>query len=907
MGIGAWGVEPWGVEALRLENWPLLREGFCRLFSSADPSGGNDDRGHFLRMEGPDAVLAEAQGPGCIVRIWSANPSGRLLIFLDDLQQPKVDCDFPALFQGRHPPFLPPFVGHLSGGWVCMVPLPFQERCKVVLRHPSRLYYQIAVQQLPPGTPVEPFEPRQLQKALDHWAPLWEGHRMEEGGEVVTLRRPVPPGGSIDLFRALQPGILREGTLRVQPNALPVLERLRLQAFWDGAPQPSLDVPLADFFGGGWGLAQWASLPLEAGPQGLTWRLPMPFSQARIRLLNESPSRIFVEARLRWEPRAEGLQRFGRLHALFRAGATQIGEPILLLETQSRGHLAGLVLSLRGQEDLRYLEGDETIWVDDEERPSWQGTGLEDLFNAAWYFLEGEVSWALSGVVRLWPRKEALTAYRWFLPDAIPFRRRIRFLLEHGAQNDAPGTQYRAVVFWYQSEARSVPSPQPPFPSPPPLREEGGQEAEAAFPQAPSLAEASSPAPLSGGRGVEISLAPGSFVDWNFQVAEERVYTPLLRWLSDRGEGTVRLELDGRLLATPLAWAQGMRWLHILPLPKQRLRAGEHTLRLGNEGALPTRVGLDAIALKPAQRLKGALEAEELPRRRGQGEVEDLTLPWSGDSAFAWQPKGGGDQVEWLVSVAMEGRYGVLGRFGVGPRMGQVEVLWDGKPLGPPIDLRGPQEAPSEWLGLGVTPWTKEGEHILALRWLGPLEAERRVVVDCFALKPALGGMEAECLPVLEASAPVEVRQRFGAEPNWFGGAYLRLASTQVGHRLRLLVPLEGWGRHRLRVHYAASNLAGRFLLRLGSRSLGPVDAGSPMEERREADLGVLWLWPGRRSLEVEVLGPGEGSGGYEVGLDRLDFEPLPWPSWMPWTAGVFLALLLAGLLRRFLLRRALG
>ena len=47
----------------------------------------NGDAGHYLRVEGEgdqqEWVLAEAQGPGYVSRIWSANPDGELRIYID--------------------------------------------------------------------------------------------------------------------------------------------------------------------------------------------------------------------------------------------------------------------------------------------------------------------------------------------------------------------------------------------------------------------------------------------------------------------------------------------------------------------------------------------------------------------------------------------------------------------------------------------------------------------------------------------------------------------------------------------------------------------------------------------------------------------------------------------------------
>src|SRR5262245_11801146 len=64
----------------------------CRQFASTDPDGKGDDHGHFLRRDGDRVVLAEMEGPGVIVRLWSANPEGRLAIFLDGEETPRLEC-----------------------------------------------------------------------------------------------------------------------------------------------------------------------------------------------------------------------------------------------------------------------------------------------------------------------------------------------------------------------------------------------------------------------------------------------------------------------------------------------------------------------------------------------------------------------------------------------------------------------------------------------------------------------------------------------------------------------------------------------------------------------------------------------------------------------------------------------
>ena len=70
-----------------------------------------------------------------------------------------------------------------------------------------------------------------------------------------------------------------------------------LRFYWDGEDAPSVEAPLGDFFGQGWGECYiWASLPLAAAPAGgaaLNCYFPMPFGDgARLEIVNESDAPI---------------------------------------------------------------------------------------------------------------------------------------------------------------------------------------------------------------------------------------------------------------------------------------------------------------------------------------------------------------------------------------------------------------------------------------------------------------------------------------------------------------------------------------------------------------------------------------------------------------------------------------
>ncbi|MCD6352074.1 MAG: hypothetical protein J7M26_08135, partial [Armatimonadetes bacterium] len=67
--------------------------------------GCNGDAGKYLRVEdNGEAVMAEIEGPGCIYRIWSANPQGKIRFYFDGATKPQYEFDFNSIFTGEVEP-----------------------------------------------------------------------------------------------------------------------------------------------------------------------------------------------------------------------------------------------------------------------------------------------------------------------------------------------------------------------------------------------------------------------------------------------------------------------------------------------------------------------------------------------------------------------------------------------------------------------------------------------------------------------------------------------------------------------------------------------------------------------------------------------------------------------------------
>jgi len=133
------------LELIDLQRLPVLADGVeSRMFSSVDPNARGNDHGNYLRVDGEEHVMAEMKGPGVISRIWSANPQGRLKIYLDGAAEPILSCPFEDMFQGKVTPFRPPITDTSSGGWYSYWPIAYQRSCKVTVSQDAEITRQRA-------------------------------------------------------------------------------------------------------------------------------------------------------------------------------------------------------------------------------------------------------------------------------------------------------------------------------------------------------------------------------------------------------------------------------------------------------------------------------------------------------------------------------------------------------------------------------------------------------------------------------------------------------------------------------------------------------------------------------------------------------------------------------------------
>jgi D-arabinan exo alpha-(1,3)/(1,5)-arabinofuranosidase (non-reducing end) len=310
----------------------------------------------------------------------------------------------------------------------------------------------------------------------------------QTGGNFDAER--VEPGATHVLADIQGAGIIKHIWITIACDDPMFRRNLVLRMFWDGEEHPSVEAPIGDFFGQGWGEKyNWFSLPLAAAPMGgnaLVSYFPMPFGDgARIEVVNQSDFPIgalyfYVDC----EEHDSIPDTEGRFHAfwnreltapegerenewcLFGPEAKNLTDAnnYLFVEAEGRGHFVGVNYFVECPTPIWYGEGDDMFVIDGEPwPPRLHGTGTEDYFNTSWcpkeiyqhpYFGIARINENIGWLGRT-------HCYRFHIEDPIPFTKSLRASIEHGHANML-AVDLCSVAYWYQAEPhRPLPALRP--------------------------------------------------------------------------------------------------------------------------------------------------------------------------------------------------------------------------------------------------------------------------------------------------------------------------------------------------------------------------------------------------------------------------------------------------------------
>ena len=884
------------LELIDTSKLPVLREDQCLQVSSYDRTGGNDDgfSGQFsaIREEADGAqVIFEDTGPGCIYRIWSANPGARRIEFyFDGETSPRLAFDkWEDMFLGNVEPFLPPVSHNVLGGWCSYVPLPYEKSLKIVTRERIN-FYQITYMKFANGEGVTTFSPQlsdenraKFARVCAAWSAPGENPWPDPAAKAQYQKWSLAPGQRQTVASRKGPGLIT--ALELAFEALPekALRQVILEVSADGA-EPQVAVPLGDFFLQGFPGQETQSLLCgrkPGAPDTFYCYWPMPFrGTIDIALKNESAERVRLKATTATALLREFPEELGYFHAQWqRQNPTTPGELFPILDVQGRGHWCGVSMAMQGfVPGLGFLEGDEMLWIDDRDNTAYNGTGSEDYYNGGWYF-GGTGSIPYYGCGYHMESEGRCHAYRLHMTDLVPFQKQARIGIEHGHANEYEA-DYAGTTFWYGApDAVSAAAALPDAPgrmwTAPRLADyleaedllAGGQGARV---QEDTALEET----FSGGKGVLVE-GPGATAVLNLNIEQDDLYQVLLR-IPETSKG---FDLTAQVDSVPpasLVWKRRAADATITErlLPYARLAPGPHALALFvHDGSLL----LDAIRVIPSEKAPGVLEAEALEAAPvGDAAIRRVDLEPSGMSGLSagvvtHRGEESGADFSWTAEAG--GVYAAGLRLYMSPSQPSIVLTLDGAPLGDPIGYAGGD--PGWQLVYQISPPIDPGEHRIGFR-LAPGQAPGgETWVDFAEIRPegVIEGEELRAVGGATGSLQVQDMNAFGTQ--WSRNAHAWFTPPSAEAQITFEFPVYREGVRNVCAFFTLAPDYGIYQVLVDGTPIGvPFDgyAGGVVRSDKVC-LSSVDLKAGTHQITFQCMGKNEHSTGHMLGLDLLLIE----------------------------------
>lgn len=441
-----------------------------KQFSSHDPKSktpadakawfANEDWDHWHgvveRNGRTERIMMKAEGPGALVRIWSANPAGTLRVYVDGNETPVLEEKMEHLLDGRVKN-LPDPIAHLrSKGYNLYLPIPYAKSLEVTTDEKG-FYYTVDYRTYDAGTEVTSFKAGDVARFSSQIA--------KQGKLLSTPRDAGVKPEKTDAFKtAISPGQTQalgtlSGSRAISRFVVRVPKGVSDQALrsavlvmtFDG--EQTVEVPLGDFFGTAPGINPYQSLPLGmTKDRELYSHWIMPFrekAEVSIKNLGVEPIELAGEI---GSVAHEWTDRSLHFNAGYRATADIESQPPIdwtYLDATGKGRFVGASFTIDNPVKAWWGEGDEKFYVDGETQPSWFGTGTEDYYGYAWCW-NGLFEQAYHNQPRCdGPGNYGRTSVnRYHVTDDVPFTKSFKFDMElwHWTSTRVNMT---ATTYWY--------------------------------------------------------------------------------------------------------------------------------------------------------------------------------------------------------------------------------------------------------------------------------------------------------------------------------------------------------------------------------------------------------------------------------------------------------------------------
>lgn len=437
-------------------------------------------------IDGPDEkgtgtyVLCDIDGPGAIVRTWTASMNGTIQLYLDHSDTPIYDgpagqfmANNYAVFgleSGLDEKMLRDCFDHRDASYL---PIPFAKGCRIVWKGTIKRshFYEVQVLRYEPSADVATFSIDELKKArtsIQKVATLFsdvkKNFACRQTAQQKTLSETLQAGQKKELLVLEGSRMVETFTLKLKADDLnAALRQTILTVYCDEHENPQVESPVGDFFGAAPGINPYDSLPFTVEADGtMTCRYVMPFKEKMvIEFENLSEGDVTIDGSVsssdyEWDDKTS-MYFFARWrvnHDLISNDPEILDLPFVIARGQ--GRYVGTTTLLMNPSDYPspnggwWGEGDERIFVDDDKQPSIFGTGSEDYYNYSWS----------SNAIFFHPycgqprndgpaNRGFVANYRWHMNDSIPFMQSIFFFMELRTHFRTPGISYARVGYYY--------------------------------------------------------------------------------------------------------------------------------------------------------------------------------------------------------------------------------------------------------------------------------------------------------------------------------------------------------------------------------------------------------------------------------------------------------------------------
>jgi len=360
----------------------------------------NADAGQFIRVENKtgtnEYVMMDANGPGAIVRIWSANPGGIIRIYLDGNEKPEIEMPMKEILNGKNKLFPNPICYVAARGWNSYMPIPYAKHCKITTTQKD-VYYHVGFRTYDAETKVLTYSiedaKANLPAIMTTMGKLLRPERLSYKiivDQMANFTVDLNPDASYkyDSDKNVSGKIY---SFLCKISAVDIEKALRetiLEITFDNEEKPFVNVPLGDFFGTAPGLNKYRSVSLGVLDDGAMYcHWVMPFKKNfTLKITNCSDNKLTLSGNIIYSKEKWNYKN-RYFHANWNSFINHPTRPFFdwtILKCYGKGSFVGTMMQIYNPVRKWWGEGDEKIFVDGEYFPSVFGTGTEDYFGYAW-------------------------------------------------------------------------------------------------------------------------------------------------------------------------------------------------------------------------------------------------------------------------------------------------------------------------------------------------------------------------------------------------------------------------------------------------------------------------------------------------------------------------------------------